>query len=172
MKPVIVTGLLLLLITSVTALILLWTDTSGDPAAGVTQAQEDVGQTGDRQPAQDRFTCTVTRVHDGDGPIHCAELDMAGKPIKVRLEGVAVREIDESCRPTQPCPAASGASAKAHLEKLALSKVLQCRKSGTSYGRTVASCTASGLDLGCAMIRSGTALRWPRYDPERRLARC
>lgn len=37
------------------------------------------------------FTCTPTRVWDGDGPIWCAE----GQ--RIRLAGIAAREIDGSC---------------------------------------------------------------------------
>lgn len=35
------------------------------------------------------FTCTPTRVWDGDGPIWCAEGP------RIRLEGIAAREMDE-----------------------------------------------------------------------------
>ena len=41
------------------------------------------------------FSCTPTRVWDGDGPIWCAEGP------KVRLAGIAAREVDETCRPAQ-----------------------------------------------------------------------
>jgi len=56
--------------------------------------------------AGNHFTCTPTRVWDGDGPIWCAE------GMKIRLAGVAAREIDGSCRAWQPCPAASGVAAR------------------------------------------------------------
>src|SRR3546814_9589691 len=52
------------------------------------------------------FTCTPTMVWDGDGPIWCAEGP------RVRLAGIAAREIDESCKPSHPCPSASGAAAR------------------------------------------------------------
>ncbi|GAA4720909.1 hypothetical protein GCM10023325_17560 [Sphingomonas lutea] len=44
------------------------------------------------------FTCTPIAVWDGDGPIWCAE----GQ--KVRIAGVAARELDGTCRSRQPCP--------------------------------------------------------------------
>ena len=110
------------------------------------------------------FTCTATKVHDGDGPIHCAEGP------KVRLQAIAAREIDESCRRGHPCPAASGAAARAALEKLAVGQVLTCEATGDSYNRVTAWCrTAAGIDLSCAMVQGGYALRWERYDPENRL---
>lgn len=33
------------------------------------------------EPLGNRLTCTVTKVHDGDGPIWCAETGANGKPI-------------------------------------------------------------------------------------------
>ncbi|MEW6628580.1 MAG: hypothetical protein AB1431_17500, partial [Pseudomonadota bacterium] len=47
------------------------------------------------------FTCTPTRVWDGEGPIWCRE------GMHVRLARIAAREMDGSCRPGQPCPEAS-----------------------------------------------------------------
>ena len=52
------------------------------------------------------FTCTPVAVWDGDGPIWCAEGP------RIRLAGVAAREIDNSCRRYHPCPDASGTAAE------------------------------------------------------------
>jgi endonuclease YncB( thermonuclease family) len=110
------------------------------------------------------FICTVTKVHDGDGPIWCAEGP------KVRLTAIAARELDESCSPGHPCPAASGGDAQKELEGLALNQVLRCEQTGTSYNRITAWCwREDGVELNCAMVRSGKALRWERYDPKGRL---
>ena len=116
------------------------------------------------------FVCTATKVHDGDGPIWCAERDAAGKPIKIRLQAIAARELDESCSDGHPCPAASGAEAQQALEKLALGRRLRCEATGTSYSRVTAWCwREDGVELNCAMVKSGTALRWDKYDRQRRL---
>lgn len=120
------------------------------------------------------FTCTPTRVWDGDGPIWCAEGP------KIRLAGIAAREIDETCRPGHPCPDASGKDARDALVRLVgtpsgrsseghilvSGKPLRCVSRGSGKGeRTAASCVnAAGVDLGCEMMRSGHALRWARYD--------
>ena len=113
------------------------------------------------------FACSVVKVHDGDGPVWCSEGE------RVRLAGIAARELDESCRPNQPCPPASGASAQSALERMVMGKVLSCRQVGTSYNRTVAWCRLpSSEDVSCEMIKTGTAVRWERYDPDRRLAGC
>lgn len=128
---------------------------------------QDVGIGSVLKPAvDDRITCTVVRVHDGDGPIWCAEGP------RIRLTAIAARELDESCNPHHPCPAASGASAKAALTKLAMGKVLQCEPTGRSYGRTTAWCwRPDGVELNCAMVQGGWAARWDRYDPDRRMCR-
>ncbi|MDO8288176.1 MAG: hypothetical protein Q7T44_03055 [Parvibaculum sp.] len=110
------------------------------------------------------FRCTVTTVYDGDGLIHCRE----GQSI--RLHAIAAREMDETCRTGHPCPLASGISAKLELQSLALGHTLRCEQTGTSYNRVTAICwTESGLELNCAMVRSGKAMIWSRYDRKRRI---
>ncbi|MGN3974210.1 thermonuclease family protein [Tsuneonella sp. SYSU-LHT278] len=124
-------------------------------------------------PAGERFTCTPTRVWDGDGPIWCAEGP------RVRLSGVAAREIDGSCRDGQPCPAASATDARDALVRLVgraagrsseghvlvAGPTMTCRSDGSAGGsRTAAWCVSPiGGDLSCAMVRGGWALRWNRY---------
>ncbi|MCP3731533.1 hypothetical protein M9978_13980 [Sphingomonas sp. MG17] len=119
------------------------------------------------------FACTPTRVWDGDGPIWCREGP------RIRLAGVAAREIDNSCRLGHPCPRASGTAARDNLARLlggALGRapeghikvsgpVLRCISDGWAKGsRTAAWCSAPGIgDLSCAQLRAGFALRWPEY---------
>ena len=119
------------------------------------------------------FACTPTAVHDGDGPIWCSEGP------KVRLSGIAAREIDGTCKPGHPCPAASATVARDTLVRflggpkgklptghvVVRAPAMTCRSDGGAGGsRTSAWCvTASGVDLNCAMVKSGAALRWLRY---------
>jgi endonuclease YncB( thermonuclease family) len=124
-------------------------------------------------PAGESFTCTPIRVWDGDGPIWCAEGP------RIRLSGIAAREMDGTCRLGQPCPNASatqardalvgligrrvGVSSEGHI--LVSGQALRCRSDGSAGGsRTAAWCQSpkSG-DLSCAMVRGGWALRWDRY---------
>lgn len=122
--------------------------------------------------AADAFACTVIKVHDGDGPIWCAERDASGKPIKIRLHAIAARELDETCSPGHPCPGASGADARQALDRLASGQTLRCEATGTSYGRVTAWCwRADGVELNCAMVEGGYALRWDEFDREGRLCR-
>jgi endonuclease YncB( thermonuclease family) len=119
------------------------------------------------------FTCTPTLLWDGDGPIHCAEGP------RIRLAGIAAREMDGSCRPGQPCPEASAEAARDALARL-LGRTtgtgphghllidgpaLSCASEGSAGGkRTAAWCVSpSEGDLSCAMVAGGLALRWERY---------
>ena len=120
-----------------------------------------------------QFTCTPTKVWDGDGPIWCAEGP------KVRLAAIAAREIDETCKSNQPCPAAGGHAARDYLvgllggskgvartgHILVRAGPMRCLSEGEGKGdRTAAWCiTAEKVDLNCALVKSGYALRWARY---------
>jgi endonuclease YncB( thermonuclease family) len=124
-------------------------------------------------PAGNTFTCTPKAVWDGDGPIWCAEGP------KVRIAGVAAREIDNSCRPGQPCPPISGPDARDRLVQLlggrrgvtsdghviVRSATMTCLSDGSAGGsRTAAWCRSSAVgDLSCAVVRAGGAVPWPRY---------
>lgn len=97
---------------------------------------------------------------------------MDGRPIKIRLTAIAAREIDGSCSEGHPCPTATGTAARAALVKLALGKKLRCEPTGRSYNRVTAWCwTPAGVELNCAMVRGGWALRWAKYDRRRQLCR-
>ena len=115
------------------------------------------------------FLCTPVAVWDGDGPIWCAEGP------KIRLGSIAARELDGSCRAGHPCPRSSGVESRDALVALlggakgrlstghvkVSAPQMRCRASHQSYGRVVASCRLSdGRDLGAAMLRTGTVVRW------------
>lgn len=119
------------------------------------------------------FSCTPTAVWDGDGPIWCAEGP------KIRLSGVAAREMDGSCRANQPCPTVSAVEARDRLVQLlggpkgglgtghikVQSPPIRCVSDGSAGGsRTAAWCTSPTFgDLSCAVVRAGGAVRWPKY---------
>lgn len=124
-------------------------------------------------PAGQSFDCTPTAVWDGDGPIWCAEGP------HIRLSGIAAREMDGTCRPGHPCPAAGPIDARDHLVSLVgkptgvrstghitvAGPTMRCRSAGGAGGnRTAAFCTSpqSG-DISCAMVRDGYAAKWDRY---------
>ncbi len=107
------------------------------------------------------FECHVSSITDGD-TMRCSD------GTRVRLHAVAARESDETCRPGHPCPAASGAAATAMLTQLASGQTLRCEQTGTTYNRVAAICrNEQDTEINCAMVNSGTALIWPRYNAER-----
>ena len=124
-------------------------------------------------PAGQSFECTPIRVWDGDGPIWCAEGP------HVRLSGIAAREMNGTCNSNQPCPDASAIEARDTLVRLVgrssgtspeghvlvKGPKLTCQSVGGAGGsRTAAWCNSPAVgDLSCAMVHSGTVLRWDRY---------
>ena len=111
------------------------------------------------------FSCKVTRVTDGD-TLRCAD------GTRVRLHAVSARESDETCSPGHPCPSASAASAARTLTEIVEGKTLSCEKVGTSYNRITAVCwTPANTEVNCAMIQSGTAMIWDRFNRQRAICR-
>lgn len=124
-------------------------------------------------PSGQTFQCTPTRVWDGDGPIWCAEGP------RVRLSGVAARELDGTCKLNHPCPKASAESARDALvlligwptgqsregHILVRGPKMTCKSDGGAGGnRTAAFCISpqSG-DVSCKMVAGGWAAKWQRY---------
>lgn len=124
-------------------------------------------------PAGEAFTCTPVAVWDGDGPIWCEEGP------RIRLAGIAAREIDGSCSAGHPCPDAGAIEARDALVALVgealgigphghvtvLGPPMRCISEGSGGGnRTAAWCVSpkSG-DLSCRMVSLGMAVRWERY---------
>ena len=124
-------------------------------------------------PAGQIFRCTPTRVWDGDGPIWCAEGP------RIRLSGVAAKELNGSCSVGHPCPDAdpveardalvqligkpTGQSREGHV--LVQGPMMTCRSDGGAGGnRTAAFCVSpqSG-DVSCNMVAGGWAAKWQRY---------
>ncbi|QBQ50147.1 nuclease [Brevundimonas naejangsanensis] len=111
------------------------------------------------------FSCRVVSVHDGD-TLRCSD------GTRVRLHAVAAREIDGTCSEGHPCPAASAAAARLELVKLAENRTLACRRTGRSYNRVTAICdNDEGVEINCAMVRSGTTLIWDRFHRQQPICR-
>lgn len=124
-------------------------------------------------PAGTAFDCTPTAVWDGDGPVWCAEGP------KIRLSGIAAREVDGSCLPDHPCGRTGAIESRdalvrllgrptgvgRHGHVLVEGPALRCVSTGPAGGaRTGAWCVSpTAGDVSCAMIRGGWAARWDRY---------
>lgn len=124
-------------------------------------------------PAGQSFDCTPTRVWDGDGPIWCAEGP------RIRVSGIAAKELDGSCSVGHPCPDADPIASRDALVRLVGKAIGQtreghivvrgptmaCRSGGGAGGnRTAAFCMSpqSG-DVSCNMVTGGWADKWPKY---------
>lgn len=119
------------------------------------------------------FTCTPVAVWDGDGPVWCAEGP------RIRIAGVAAREMDGTCRSNQPCPGVGAEDARDRLVRLlggpkgklgtghikVRSAPMRCVSEGSAGGsRTAAWCSSPIFgDLSCAVVQAGGALHWQRY---------
>jgi endonuclease YncB( thermonuclease family) len=152
-------------------------DDRGTDRANILEAPRGEGPPRSKKPpiveSAVRFSCTPTQVWDGDGPIWCAEGP------RIRLAGIAAREMDETCRPNQPCPAVRAVDARDALVSLigkptgigpnghvlVQGPELSCVSNGSAGGsRTAAWCTLpNGTDLSCALVEQGVALPWERY---------
>ena len=121
------------------------------------------------------FPCTVSRVHDGDGPLWCSN------GIKVRIAGVQAPDFEsaEPCRrhdtsrANYTCDDASADRSRRIVERIVLHRTMICQPMGMSYKRVVARCTlADGRSLSCAAIAAGAAARWDRYWRQYRMGEC
>ena len=124
-------------------------------------------------PTGEVFDCTPTHVWDGDGPIWCAEGP------RIRLSGIAARELDGTCSRSHPCPASDPIASRDFLANLVgepygeshfghilvRGPTMRCLSTGGAGGsRTGAWCVSPrGGDLSCTMVASGMAARWDRY---------
>lgn len=115
-------------------------------------------------PARGSFSCTVASVTDGD-TFRCSD------GTRIRLSSIDTPEMPGSCRPGRSCAPGDPYAAKAALQRLISGRTVQCEPVGMSYNRVAAWCSAGGVDLSCAMIRSGHAIRLPQHDKAHRLCR-
>lgn len=102
-----------------------------------------------------RGTAAVT---DGDS------LSVSG--IRVRLFGVDAPELNQNCYDNGSA-VACGEMSKRRLESLIGDSEVTChRKSTDPYGRMVAICQISGVDLGQAMVEAGWATAFRKYSED------
>lgn len=111
-----------------------------------------------------RFSCSVDYVTDGD-TFRCSN------GTRIRLASIDTPEMPGSCRPGRSCAPGNPYAAKAALQRLIGGRAVQCQPVGMSYNRVAAWCSVNGVDLSCAMVRSGHAIRLPQHDRQRRLCR-
>ncbi|MTI42683.1 endonuclease YncB(thermonuclease family) [Roseibium hamelinense] len=97
------------------------------------------------------------RVVDGD------TLELDGE--KIRLAGIDAPELGQTCLTLTGTPWRCGQSAKKQLQKLAKTGPVECRGAERdAYGRRIATCFSGGRDLNAALVRSGYAFAFVKYD--------
>lgn len=110
------------------------------------------------------FSCIVQSVTDGD-TFRCTS------GTRVRLSAIDTPEMPGSCQKGRSCAPGDPYAARAALARLISGRTVRCEPVGTSYNRIAAWCSLGSIDLSCAMVRSGHAIRLPKYDRAGRLCR-
>ena len=95
---------------------------------------------------------------------------------RIRLWGIDAPESTQLCRGEDSLQYRCGAKAANDLDAFIARRPVDCMPINLDqYGRTVATCSAGGTDLGEWLVRGGLALDWPqfskgRYDAAQRSA--
>lgn len=116
--------------------------------------------------------CEVVHVHDGDGPLWCAN------GVKIRVAGIQAPDFEDAdpCKTGRAefvCSNAQAERSRLIVERLTLHLTLTCEPLGKSYARIVARCRFSdGSDLACTIIAAGAAVRWEKYWHRDHLPEC
>jgi endonuclease YncB( thermonuclease family) len=98
-----------------------------------------------------------------------SSLTVAG--VEIRLYGIDAPEYRQYCF-RRGRPWACGVEATRTLRALIASRQVECRsREEDRYGRTVASCSVEGRDLGAAMVAGGHAVAYGAYQLEETAAR-
>lgn len=84
---------------------------------------------------------------------------------RIRLWGIDAPESSQLCRGEDSLPYRCGAKAANELDRFIAGRAVSCEPvSRDVYGRTVATCSVAGVDLGDWLVRGGLAFDWPRYS--------
>jgi endonuclease YncB( thermonuclease family) len=84
---------------------------------------------------------------------------------RIRLWGIDAPESTQLCRGSDSLQYRCGARAANDLDAFIAKRPVNCIPiSLDQYGRTAATCSVDGVDLGEWLVRSGLALDWPQYS--------
>jgi len=98
---------------------------------------------------------------DGD----TLKLAQGGTTVSVRLFGVDAPEARQHCASRSGADYACGDRATLFLAGAVYGRTLKCEpKDIDRFGRTVASCSVDGLDLGRALVASGLAVAYRSFS--------
>lgn len=98
------------------------------------------------------LSCFSVSVTDGD-TFRC-------DGIRVRMYGIDAPELEGHCRPGRQCVEGDPIASARNLERLVAGHAVACNAVDVDrYGRTVGHCYAGGVDLSCAQVKDGFAVR-------------
>jgi endonuclease YncB( thermonuclease family) len=87
---------------------------------------------------------------------------------RIRIWGIDAPEYNQRCDDAEHQSYPCGQMALNHMRRLVAGALVICTEvDHDRYGREVASCSARGVDLGEAMVRSGWAINYKRYSDGR-----
>ena len=87
---------------------------------------------------------------------------------RIRLWGIDAPESTQLCRGEDSLQYRCGAQAANHLDAFIAGRPVSCTPMKLDqYGRTVATCSVGGADLGEWLVDNGLALDWPRFSKGR-----
>jgi endonuclease YncB( thermonuclease family) len=87
---------------------------------------------------------------------------------RIRLWGIDAPESNQLCRSEDSLQYRCGARAANDLDAYIAKRPVNCLPiSPDRYGRTVATCSVGGVDLGDWLVRNGYALDWLQYSKGR-----
>jgi endonuclease YncB( thermonuclease family) len=96
------------------------------------------------------------RILDGD----TVEIGVA----RIRIHGIDAPETDQVCLDAAGKASACGTAARQQLERIGVGNWTCIPRELDRYGRTIATCTVGGRDVGREMVKSGQALAFVRYS--------
>ncbi|MCC6477964.1 MAG: thermonuclease family protein [Sphingomonadaceae bacterium] len=97
------------------------------------------------------FACTQPKAVDGD-TIRCGRE-------RVRLLNIDAPEMGGRCPKRRKCVKGNPDASKANIVRLISTGRVSCKPKGTDrYGRTLALCSANGVDFSCAQVAGGFAV--------------
>lgn len=88
--------------------------------------------------------------------------------IRIRVWGIDAPESSQLCRGDDSLQYRCGARAANELDAFIARRPVNCSPLNLDqYGRTVATCSVGGADIGDWLVRNGLALDWPQYSKGR-----